>query len=268
MNNMKLTREGEGRYTVHLAQLRAGLVLGGHGKWIAEDAAGATLGHYPTRKEAAKALADDVGDPVWKSMMEASNATGLPRHYRSDLQVDRSEVRRWAGSTDFLWMLRENGTSLLPLSVDWARDDFRYRLELYGRENQEMKLFLVCAQSNPGNIQQITPEKARKLLDGNARFAINNAQRCVVEQPSGRVLASLEVSGMVFGSRPDAVVNVRLVNRVSEGDYPALMDSAFRWLCHYAGTFFAAPKAVRLLLGDDVVAQYPGAHGGEQSLCA
>jgi hypothetical protein len=252
--SVRLEREGEGRYTVMVGEhVRAGLVIGGKSKWCAEAPGGFVLGYFPSRAAAIEALVKDATEPTWQAMSLTSSNAMLPRSWTGDLDIDRAEVRRWAGSTDFLWMLRENGTNLMPLDVQWCREALSYRMELYDNERIPYTMFLVCARSQPGLVKKITPAKARELMARPARFAIDNAKRAIVQQPGGTVLGTFEVSGNAISDKPDAVVTVRLAARPAAADYPALIDAANQWLGHYAGTWFATPKTVRVLLDNEVL---------------
>lgn len=59
---IRLEREGQGRYVVLQtlpggSAVRCGLVLGGHGRWTAEDRAGGHVGTAASRQQAAALLA-------------------------------------------------------------------------------------------------------------------------------------------------------------------------------------------------------------------
>ena len=252
-----LEREGDGRYMVRVGtHLRAGTVLGGNGKWCAEAGGGFVLGYFPTRAKAVDVLVADVTDPTWTAMAAASANARLPVSWQGDLQIDRAQLRHWAGSTDFLWMLRENGTNMAALDVEWTREDMGYRLDLYDHERIAYKMFHICARTQPGVVKPITSKKARELLARPARFAIDNGRRALIQRPGDTVLGTFEVTGNALSSRPDAVVTVRLVSTPAAKDYPALRDAANRWLCHYAGTWFATPKAVRVVHEDAVLSEF------------
>ena len=253
-DDIALEREGEGRYAVKTRGNRAGLVLGGGNKWAAETPAGTTLGTFKTRAQAVDALTADA--QMWAPMEQAARQEGLPRFYRSDFEIDRAEIRRWEGTTDFLWMLRESGTNLLALNAGWAYEDMAYRLELYVREGTPFVCFLVLAHSQPGTIKKITAKKAQDILSHKAPFSISTHDRSVVNAQGGRI-ATLDVTDYKPSSGPSGIVNVRLVPEAQPCTITvkAVMDSAFRWLCHHAGSLFATPQKVRVLHHEAVVAE-------------
>lgn len=243
-----LVREGDGRYAVQLGEFeRAGLVLGGNGKWSAEAPGGHVLGYFPSRAQAVETVVADATEPSWRAMQSTAQAAGLPKHYRTDLDIDRAQVRQWGGCSDFLWMLRESGTNLLPLDVQWLREGFAYRLDLYEREKMPFELYLVCARSAPGVVKRISLKQARAMLAKPARFALDSRRRAVVMQPGNVEVATMDVTGNARSAAPDAVVTVQLRVALQWRDQPALLDAAQAMLEHHAGSLFVAPKAVRVL---------------------
>ncbi len=66
-------REGAGRYMLRFGyrNLRAGLVLGGYGKWVAESLNGVVLGSRKTRKKAARLIVlDQLRKRITKSKQQ------------------------------------------------------------------------------------------------------------------------------------------------------------------------------------------------------
>lgn len=52
---------------------------------------------------------------AWTAMLAESTRTGLPSHYKGDLDIDRDFVASLPEGSRFLWALRECGTHLVRL---------------------------------------------------------------------------------------------------------------------------------------------------------
>jgi len=63
--------------------------------------------------------------PHWDAILAEAEKRGLPKAYRRDLYVhDRAHAAQLDSAEPFLWILRENGTHLLPLDyVDGVKHD-------------------------------------------------------------------------------------------------------------------------------------------------
>lgn len=239
-----ITKEGDGRYAVEVevfgAMARAGLVLGGGSRWSAEAPGGDTLGVYATRKAAVKALADDALDPVWIGMRGQSGMTGLPRAYKNDLEIDRRTLRVWkpAGSmVRFLWLLRDNGTNLVPCNLEWSRRELSAVLSAFEREFErqdglQARAYLIRPGGNIP-VGQISFAAAKGLLTKVPDYRIDNARRVLVG-PDGKGIAGFEVSGRV--------AEVGTITVYAEGvpvsHDPLLRSAAAGYFQHHFGSFF------------------------------
>ena len=53
---------------------------------------------------------------ITTKMQQICEAKGLPKTHKSDLNIDRSILKKWCNSsTQFIWILRRSGTILVPL---------------------------------------------------------------------------------------------------------------------------------------------------------
>lgn len=158
-----LEKEGDGRYAVILGDnSRAGLVLGGNGRWLGESVDGCAMGSWLTRKSAAQAVADDAQDPLWDAMWAIAHHTGMPRADRqSDLRIDRRTLRAWRGKSDFLWILTPGGTHTLALEPPLRRDDL---LKQVDPNVPGMQAYLVRSGSRPGGITRVRRGHLARML--------------------------------------------------------------------------------------------------------
>lgn len=53
-------------------------------------------------------------DSLFAEMMAVARQLDLPKHYKTDLELD-GKTLRLAGATRYLWILREHGTNMAPL---------------------------------------------------------------------------------------------------------------------------------------------------------
>lgn len=255
MMSIFLEKQGDGRFDVRMGDRRVGLVMGGGRKWTGEASDGQVLGSFLTKKAAVEAVARDASDPVWVVMEQVSEKMGLPRHYRSDLKVDRKIVREWGGQTDFLWLLRENGTHLIALDTDWTRREASAVLTAFESEGSR--------ESNPARVLHVRPgadgeqvvkvvswSKARELIQRPSRYFLDHQSRTVRERKSGevKVLAQIEVvnASGIYGVQHAVDMTVRLVDEQTRQIQP-LYAAAFAYLVHYFGSLFAVPRSVKVL---------------------
>lgn len=255
-----LVREGEGRYEVFSAGVRAGLVMGGGSKWTAEVGRSA-LGVFPTRKAAVEAVLADAGDPCWRALSAMSASVGLPQNYRSDLDVDRTVLREWKGQSDFLWILRENGTNITAIDAEWTRREAKAVLDAFEQESRRPVLparaFLVRARTGGSRlVSELSWAAARALLQAAPLYYMDRVNRTVCRRQGANqeVLANILVEGYTSARsvQCEATVTVQLKPAVKVGVQP-LFAAAFAYLCHYAGTLFASPKSVRVIASNGVL---------------
>lgn len=255
MMSVFLEKQGDGRFDVLVEGHRVGLVMGGGRKWTAEASDGQVLGAFATKKAAVGAVAQDAADPVWVAMERMSNQIGLPRHYRTDLKVDRKIVREWGGQTDFLWLLRENGTNLIALDTDWTRREASAVLTAFEAEGSR--------EANPARIVHVNPragsaqvvkaiswEQARALIQRPSRYFLDHHSRTLQERRGGevKVLAQIDVvdASGIYCAQHAVDMTVRLVDAETRQIQP-LYAAAFAYLVHYFGSLFAVPRSVKVL---------------------
>lgn len=161
----RLEREGEGRYAVYLQDgLRAGVVMGGNGRWFGESTDGCAMGSWLTLKAAAKTVADDASDPIWDAMRLlwwGARFGGLTSAAReSDLRIDRRTLREWRGKTDFLWIITPKGTHTLALDPPLRQDDLFRQIAL----QDDMLAFLVRSRSTPEGVTRVRRGHLARML--------------------------------------------------------------------------------------------------------
>lgn len=183
----------------------------------------------------------------------------LPLHHRSDLEIDRMIIREWAGATDFLWVLRENGTNLIPLDPDWTRREAKAVLDCFEQESRRAerpaRAFVVCARSGGADVvKELSWASARARLTTPALYVMDTSQRVVSRRvgASTEPVATIHVEGYT-GARSvqgQATVTVQLRPSAKLACTQPLIAAAFAYLCRYAGTLFASPRAIRVLASD------------------
>lgn len=252
---VQLEKQGDGRFDVLVDSHRVGLVMGGARKWSGEAGDGHVLGTFLTKKAAAEAVARDSADPVWKAMECVSAQVGLPRNYRSDLKVDRMVVREWGGQTEFLWLLRENGTNLIALDTEWTRREASAVLSAFeaegSRESHPAKLMHVRPGADADLVvKTISWEQARALIQRPSRYFLDHHSRTLRERRCGeiKVLAQIDVvnASGIYCTQHAVDMTVRLVDQEARQIQP-LYAAAFAYLVHYFGSLFAVPRSVKVL---------------------
>ena len=253
--NVLLEKQGDGRFDVLVESRRVGLVMGGGRKWTGEASDGQVLGSFFTKKAATDAVAQDSADPVWMAMERMSDQMGLPRHYRTDLKVDRKIVREWGGQTDFLWLLRENGTNLIALDTDWTRREASAVLTAFEAEGSRESSPAQLVHVRPGAdgthvVKAISWAQARALIQRPSRYFLDHHSRTLRERRSGevKVLAQIDVvdASGIYCAQHAVDMTVRLVDAETRQIQP-LYAAAFAYLVHYFGSLFAVPRSVKVL---------------------
>ncbi len=253
--NVLLEKQGDGRFDVLVESRRVGLVMGGGRKWTGEASDGQVLGSFFTKKAATEAVAQDSADPVWMAMERMSDQMGLPRHYRTDLKVDRKIVREWGGQTDFLWLLRENGTNLIALDTDWTRREASAVLTAFEAEGSRESSPAQLVHVRPGAdgthvVKAISWAQARALIQRPSRYFLDHHSRTLRERRSGevKVLAQIDVvdASGIYCAQHAVDMTVRLVDAEARQIQP-LYAAAFAYLVHYFGSLFAVPRSVKVL---------------------
>lgn len=158
-----LEKEGDGRYVVLLKNnSRAGLVMGGNGRWYAESTDGQNIGSRTTRKEAAQFVADDASDPLWPAMWQIANRVGMPRWNRkSDLVIDRRTLREWRGKTDFLWVLTPEGTHTIALDPPLRQE---HLLKQVNPNIPDLQAYLIRSGRQSGGITRVRKDHLTRMI--------------------------------------------------------------------------------------------------------
>lgn len=205
--------------------------------------------------------ADPTQNPVWAAMMAVAEKTGKPTHYRSDLQIDRTTVHEWRGLTDFLWVLRDTGTSLIPLDMDWSRREARATLAAFNPEssNAGNQVFLVgtrlsgkpsCKEISWLRAQAMTGPERGSVGTGYRRpvYSLDHAARAIRHHDRS-VLATIEVDEKARHphSWDHATVIVNLTDAGYASESPVMISAAFAFLAHYTGTLFVSPGRILVL---------------------
>lgn len=86
-----------------------------------------------------------------------SDKQDLPKHYRGDLALDANTIANYPKGTKFLWVLRENGTVLMPLNIGVDEQTVLYWLDGIGGD---MRYFHIVGE----NIREITDKNVRELV--------------------------------------------------------------------------------------------------------
>ena len=261
---VKLDKQGDGRFGVHLDGRRIGLVLGGRNKWAAEAGDGSSLGIFGTRREAQDALVCDATHPVWADMLAKSDAAGLPRHYKTDLKIDRQILREWHGLTDFVWVLRENGTHLVAIDADWTRREELAVLQTsqVEIEHGRAQVYLVPARSSEARhqVERITVARAKSLLTGTAIYSLDATNRTIVHHKGGlrRPIADIDASQMARAECQNGwgEITVKLREDGFDCEAPVLISAAFAYLTREAQSLFATPTAIGVVRGNKLIDQW------------
>lgn len=93
------------------------------------------------------------------AMKSVSDSLKLPEAYRGDLELDHQGLSLFDGC-DFVWLLRTNGTVLVPINL--GIDPVYITYWLWGNHGQDVVPFLVSAET--GMIEKITFERAERLI--------------------------------------------------------------------------------------------------------
>ena len=91
-----------------------------------------------------------------KAIREVAESLGLPKYYAGDIEYDERVIRdpRFKDS-EFLWVLRECGTSIMPLRM--LVDE---NIILYYRGHSDAKVFHI---TKAGQVKEITWNRAEEL---------------------------------------------------------------------------------------------------------
>lgn len=93
------------------------------------------------------------------AMKSVSDSLKLPEAYREDLELDHQGLTCFDGC-DFVWLLRTNGTVLVPTNL--GIDPAYITYWLWGNHGQKVVPFFVSAET--GLIEKITFERAEQLI--------------------------------------------------------------------------------------------------------
>ncbi|QIR16343.1 hypothetical protein [Shewanella aestuarii] len=105
---------------------------------------------------------------IIKKMTEISNSFDMPKAYKEDLNIDFSLIKQaetQSNSTEYVWILRENGTCLIPLYCGanpvhvsaWESSDYHYFHIAGANVNQiNFKFALSLANEFPFNPTKVT----------------------------------------------------------------------------------------------------------------
>lgn len=79
---------------------------------------------------------------TFKIIIAESDRTGLPKHYRNDLNIDK-ELLDESNSQEFIYVLRTCGTHLLPLDESYFTKDYRpdYHVQGYQRSFSDSEMY-------------------------------------------------------------------------------------------------------------------------------
>ncbi|BDP33312.1 hypothetical protein R7D97_16275 [Vibrio sp. Vb5031] len=75
---------------------------------------------------------------VIEKMKEHAESVNLPKFYKEDLDIDFSNLKKY-GNREYVWMLRECGSLLLPLRIGASP----FLLEYYMRQDSTARFFHV-----------------------------------------------------------------------------------------------------------------------------
>ena len=106
-------------------------------------------------------------EKIFGEMMSASKVTGLPLHYREDLEVDRAFLEgnfaeRGEVPVDFVWVLRDKGTLLFKQGYHTAKTFEAACGHIFG----DCRHFYICK----GNcLRHCTRDEAREFLAEEVR---------------------------------------------------------------------------------------------------
>ncbi len=242
-------KESAGRYEGVSAAGRVGLVLGGRhgrGSWSAELPNGRSIGYFPTKKQAQEALERDFLDPVWRALV--ATVEHRPPHlltsYHDDFyKLDRETVREWDGSTDFIFVLREHGTHLVPIDMEWSRREITALLDVYG-ESQAAWYWVRARTHDRKIVEQVSPAKVRELLRKPAIYQVRERFLVRAHGAAQEIVADLTVEKPEW--RPNEAVRLLWEFR----DEPFLSErnvaisAGFAWAARDARSLFAAPASI------------------------
>lgn len=234
MIDHSISKTFDGRYEVAVnrggSRARAGLVMGSGSTWLGEAADGTHIGRFHTRAAAASALALDAGDPTWAAMESALHASGLRRSNASAAD-DRRMLRDWKQSTDFVWILADGDSLLLPSDMSWMAARNKLALQACA-QNPASLIYTVAARSDPGKVEALGLAQAMKRMNQPCRFQMNIDASAIDLCVSGSVRRERLAT---IGMRTDAASHVIQVNctaGVFENDVPALLSAGL----HVAST--------------------------------
>src|SRR5690554_3748626 len=75
-------------------------------------------------------------EAIAHNLLATTERVGLPKHYQQDLALDLELINTY--NTDFIWVLRESGTAILPLKRGHLPIHITYWLH-----EPEVKAFLI-----------------------------------------------------------------------------------------------------------------------------
>jgi hypothetical protein len=266
MMEATLEKQGDGRYDVHYAGSRIGLVLGGSKTWAAELNDGTSLGTFASRQSAVDAVVSDATHSVWLSMQRTATDYALPKHYTSDLALDRQTLRQWRGITDFMWVLRENGTQFVPIDMEWSRREANAVLLAFENaiRGGQAHVFHVRARSGDGDhdnrVRHMTLAQAKALLDRPSRYRLDLQSRAILlrTDASSFAIADLDMSqaSKHISASGQGIVTVNCREGAFSNDTPAFISAAFAYMHHYIGSPLAKPDAIRVVRAGKVIDQW------------
>lgn len=134
-------------------------------------------------------------------MESESNKQAMPRHYRSDLDVDFSVIRNGL-SNQYVWVLRESGTQLGPVGVGY--DPVWITSHTSGAYSMRSSKFYVIDVAK-ASIKEVTGEQADALISKEPSIMLSCDTEGIVK--SARSVLEYGIENRIWGlfEKPNAV---------------------------------------------------------------